>query len=68
MILNEKFNPYIKAVRIFFSENWGTFFIFKEKRGETSAGYFRAWIAGIPNFQRAMPIRIRALDIENFMV
>ena len=31
MILNEKFNPYIKAVRIFFSENWGTFFIFKEK-------------------------------------
>ena len=31
MILNEKFNPYIKVIRIFFSENWGTSFIFKKE-------------------------------------
>ena len=36
MILNEKFNPYMKAIRIFFSENWGTFLFSKKKRRDFS--------------------------------
>ena len=32
MILNEKFNPYIKAVRIFFFGKLGHFFYFQRKK------------------------------------